>query len=132
MLGHFDRPLRYLLDYPNPSPNFRSQTLAQPSPAAGKAACKAALQRELGLPEDASVPLLGFIGRLDFQKGPDVVLEAVGDLAARGLQVQFRSGLGFCSGLWSALASWATSRRAGFRCALPLSLCAGCGIWVAA
>ena len=55
---------------------------------AGKAACKAALQRELGLPEDPSVPLLGFIGRLDFQKGPDVVLEAVGDLAARGLQVR--------------------------------------------
>ena len=54
---------------------------------AGKAACKAALQRELGLPEDASVPLLGFIGRLDFQKGPDVVLEAIGDLASRGLQV---------------------------------------------
>ena len=82
---------------------------------AGKAACKAALQRELGLPEDASVPLLGFIGRLDFQKGPDVVLEAVGDLAARGLQVKMRKLLqklglnaghgieGFCRGeplLW--------------------------------
>ena len=34
----------------------------------GKAECKVALQRELGLPEDAEIPLLGFIGRLDFQK----------------------------------------------------------------
>ncbi len=41
---------------------------ATPAAAAGKAECKAALQRELGLPEDARVPLLGFIGRLDFQK----------------------------------------------------------------
>lgn len=29
---------------------------------AGKATCKAALQRELGLPVDPTVPLLGFIG----------------------------------------------------------------------
>lgn len=40
----------------------------KPDATAGKAQCKAALQRELGLPEDAGVPLLGFIGRLDFQK----------------------------------------------------------------
>lgn len=34
----------------------------------GKARCKAALQKELGLPVDPSIPLLGFIGRLDYQK----------------------------------------------------------------
>jgi len=34
-----------------------------------KAVNKAALQRELGLPQRPDVPLLGFIGRLDYQKG---------------------------------------------------------------
>lgn len=41
----------------------------------GKAACKAALQAELGLPVDASIPLIAFIGRLDPQKGADILLE---------------------------------------------------------
>ena len=45
------------------------------------------------------MPLLGFIGRLDFQKGPDVVLEAVGDLAARGLQVSDWGWRKLCQGL---------------------------------
>lgn len=34
-----------------------------------------ALQRELGLPEDPDVPLFAFIGRLDPQKGADILLE---------------------------------------------------------
>ena len=33
------------------------------------------------------VPLIGWIGRLDYQKGPDVALDAVPGLAARGCQV---------------------------------------------
>jgi len=44
---------------------------------AGKAANKASLQRELGLREDPFVPLIGFIGRLDSQKGVDVLLDVV-------------------------------------------------------
>jgi starch synthase len=39
----------------------------------GKAACKQALQAELGLPERPDVPMLCFIGRLDPQKGVDLV-----------------------------------------------------------
>jgi len=54
---------------------------------AGKQECKAALQKELGLAVDPSVPLLGFIGRLDHQKGPDIVLDAVPELTARNCQV---------------------------------------------
>jgi glycogen synthase len=54
---------------------------------AGKQKCKAALQKELGLAVDPSVPLLGFIGRLDHQKGPDMVLDAVPELANRNCQV---------------------------------------------
>jgi hypothetical protein len=42
---------------------------------AGKAACKKALQEELGLPVDANIPLVAFIGRLDYQKGADIVLQ---------------------------------------------------------
>ena len=53
----------------------------------GKAECKAALQRELGLPEEAGVPLVGFIGRLDPQKGPDLVRDSL-DYLIRNLGVQ--------------------------------------------
>jgi starch synthase len=43
----------------------------------GKAACKAALQKELGLPQAADAPLVSSIGRLDDQKGFDLIAEVV-------------------------------------------------------
>lgn len=43
----------------------------------GKPQCKAALQKELGLPVRDDVPLIGFIGRLDVQKGVDLIAECV-------------------------------------------------------
>ncbi len=46
----------------------------------GKALCKAALQRELGLHVDATAPLLGVVSRLTSQKGLDLVLAALSDL----------------------------------------------------
>ena len=55
--------------------------------AAGKAECKAALQKELGFAVDPKAPLVGWIGRLDFQKGPDVILQSIGPMAQRGCQV---------------------------------------------
>ena len=55
----------------------------------GKAVCKAALQRELGLTEDANVPLASAIGRLVHQKGYDLLAEAVPALVERGMQVAF-------------------------------------------
>ncbi|GJQ95701.1 granule-bound starch synthase 2, chloroplastic/amyloplastic [Tanacetum coccineum] len=42
----------------------------------GKPQCKAAIQKELGLPIRPEVPLIGFIGRLDNQKGVDFIIEA--------------------------------------------------------
>ena len=39
----------------------------------GKATCKAALQRELGLTESPQTPLFGFVGRLVDQKGLDLL-----------------------------------------------------------
>jgi starch synthase len=43
----------------------------------GKAANKAALQSELGLPRETTAPLLAFIGRLVEQKGIDLVLQTM-------------------------------------------------------
>ncbi|KAG0494726.1 hypothetical protein HPP92_005720 [Vanilla planifolia] len=43
----------------------------------GKPKCKAALQQQLGLPVRAEVPIIAFIGRLDPQKGVDLIAEAM-------------------------------------------------------
>jgi starch synthase len=45
--------------------------------AQGKPVCKAALQKELALPQEPRVPLVGLIGRLTDQKGLDLVAEVV-------------------------------------------------------
>lgn len=50
---------------------------------AGKAANKAALQRELGLAESPRTPLLGFVGRLADQKGLDLLAEVMRTWAAQ-------------------------------------------------
>jgi starch synthase len=46
---------------------------------AGKAACKAAIQRDLGLPLAPRVPLISFIGRLVEQKGIDLLAATMRD-----------------------------------------------------
>jgi starch synthase len=43
----------------------------------GKWACKAALQREMGLPESPHVPLVATIGRLADQKGFDLIAQLI-------------------------------------------------------
>ncbi|CAI0453947.1 unnamed protein product [Linum tenue] len=53
----------------------------------GKPQCKAALQRELGLPERAGVPLIGFVGKLDCKKGVDLIAEALPWMAEQDVQV---------------------------------------------
>jgi starch synthase len=99
--------------------------LAAPFDAAdlsGKAECKRALQREMGLAERPDVPLLGIVSRLSEQKGTDVVLAALtrileldvqlvivgsGDLAAQGYLLwrshhggdRFRAWIGFSEAL---------------------------------
>jgi starch synthase len=54
---------------------------------AGKARCKSALQRELGLPERVDVPLIAIVSRLAEQKGIDLVVTAFPELVARGVQL---------------------------------------------
>lgn len=53
----------------------------------GKPQCKAALQKELGLPVRDDVPLIGFIGRLDPQKGIDLIAEAVPWMMGQDVQL---------------------------------------------
>ena len=54
---------------------------------AGKAACKANLQRSLGLDIDAAAPLFGVVSRLTAQKGLDLVLAALPELLSAGAQL---------------------------------------------
>ena len=49
----------------------------------GKRACKAALQQELGLPQNGDVPLFGVVSRLDAQKGLDFGADLVPYLVER-------------------------------------------------
>jgi starch synthase len=53
----------------------------------GKAACKRALQQEMGLDVRADVPLIGVISRLSGQKGTDVILAALSRILDLDAQV---------------------------------------------
>ncbi|KAF7830723.1 soluble starch synthase 1, chloroplastic/amyloplastic [Senna tora] len=53
---------------------------------AGKVQCKISLQKELGLPIRPDCPLIGFIGRLDYQKGIDLIQLAVPELLEDDVQ----------------------------------------------
>lgn len=55
--------------------------------AVGKAACKAALQRECGLEPRPDAPLFGIVSRLTEQKGLPLVLQALDDLVDAGGQL---------------------------------------------
>jgi starch synthase len=53
----------------------------------GKALCKQALQKELGLDVQADAPVFGIVSRLSSQKGLDLVLGALPGLLRRGGQL---------------------------------------------
>lgn len=46
-----------------------------------------ALQKELGLPVNPDIPLFGFIGRLDYQKGVDLIRDSHQWLMSQGAQL---------------------------------------------
>ena len=60
---------RYLRD---PNATYDADSVAQ-----GKPLCKAALQHEMGLAQRPDVPVVGMIGRLDDQKGLDLVADVI-------------------------------------------------------
>ncbi len=53
----------------------------------GRPLCKAALQAELGLPIDGDAALVGWVGRLDPQKGIQLLVESIPWLASEAVQV---------------------------------------------
>jgi starch synthase len=62
----------------------RRFSVADPAP---RAANKSALQARLGLAPDLDAPLLGFVGRLTWQKGVDLLLGAIPAAMAAGVQL---------------------------------------------
>ena len=64
-----------------------AQTYDAETLPAGKAACKAALQKRFGLNEEPGTPLFGMIARLVEQKGVDLVIKAAEELFARPAQL---------------------------------------------
>jgi len=58
-----------------------------PQDSAGKAACKADLQRRFGLSARPAVPLLGIVSRLAAQKGCDLLEQALDELFRRDVQL---------------------------------------------
>jgi len=54
---------------------------------AGKRDCKAALQDVLGLPQRDDVPLFGVVSRITWQKGVDVLLEAIDAIMTHDVQL---------------------------------------------
>ncbi len=69
-----------------PATDAHLPTRFTPDDICGKRACKAAVQRELGLDPSAEKPLIGFLNRLTHQKMADVVLSAMPAFARAGFQ----------------------------------------------
>ncbi|MGZ3442141.1 MAG: glycogen synthase GlgA, partial [Polyangia bacterium] len=70
----------------NPEKDIHLAATYSAESLSGKRVCKAALQRELGLPVRADVPLCGSISRLTDQKGFHLVLAALPSLLEGDLQ----------------------------------------------
>lgn len=88
----------------------------------GKAACKAALQREMGLAERPDVPLIGLVSRLVAQKGIDIFAEALGRLIDEDIQfVLLGSGEGWAERLFQGLSHSTPNFRAYIGMNEPLS-----------
>jgi starch synthase len=101
---------------------------------AGKAADKAALQAELGLPVNPNVPLFGTVTRLAEQKGVDIQLGALEEMLSTGLQfVLLGSGAPQYEAAYRRLARRLPSRaaiRIGYDHGLAHRIEAGCDFFL--
>ncbi|KAM5557598.1 soluble starch synthase 1, chloroplastic/amyloplastic [Rosa sericea] len=98
----------------------------------GKVECKIALQKELGLPIRPDCPLIGFIGRLDYQKGIDLIQSGIPELMSDDVQfVMLGSGDVQCQD-WMRLAEATYKDKfrgwVGFNVPVSHRITAGCDI----
>jgi starch synthase len=100
----------------------------------GKAACKLALQKEFGLPQDPMIPLFGNVGRMVEQKGVDILLGALQDRLQAKLQfVMIGTGAPAYERGFQELAARFPGKaavRVGFDEALSHRIEAGCDFFV--
>ncbi|MCR5868291.1 glycogen synthase GlgA [Aquincola sp. J276] len=82
IINGIDEALWNPVEDPGLATRFDAETVS-----AGKAACKRALQQEMGLDTKAAGPLCGVVSRLTSQKGLDLVLAALPALLQRGGQL---------------------------------------------
>lgn len=75
------------LDEWNPDNDPYLSTSYNVKDLSGKAVLKAELQQKLGLTVDASIPMLGVVSRLTYQKGLDLLIAAMPEVIALGCQV---------------------------------------------
>jgi len=67
---------------------FLDMPYDESSVVAGKAVAKAALQAEVGLEVEPKAPVFGYIGRLEEQKGVDILLASIGPLLQQHPEAQ--------------------------------------------
>ena len=71
----------------NPSTDTQIAAPFSAKDLSGKQKCKLALQQAVGLPINSKAPVFGFVSRLDFQKGVDLIEEILPWLLQKGAQV---------------------------------------------
>ncbi len=96
-------------DY-NPATDERIAKTFSDGDLSGKAACKEALQQELGLDVNPDVPVIGMVGRLSNQKGLDLVDYVIADIMRQDVQLVV---LGMGEGRYFNLFSWAENEYKG-------------------
>ena len=96
-------------DY-NPATDTRIASSYTSEDLSGKAACKHALQENLGLNVDPEVPVIGMVGRLSNQKGLDLVDYVISDIMRQDVQLVV---LGMGEGRYFNLFSWAEGEYKG-------------------
>ena len=84
--------------------NYQITTLS------GKAACKAALQRGLGMQEDPSIPVVGMVTRLSNQKGLDLIDNVIAEMMKQDIQLVV---LGMGDEKYVNMLKWAASAYPG-------------------
>lgn len=100
-----------------------------PDDLRGKSVCKAALQESFGLPQRPDVPLFGIVSRLVWQKGFDLLVDSLEELAETELQIAIiGSGAGDLEHrIWEATQRFPESVAVWFGYDIPRSHCLQAG-----